>query len=142
MKSLVLNLSLLTAQNQVPGPLAGLGGSLLEETPTCTPAPATTTVPQEGLPSPPTILTSVFSFPGFPILKISFCAYDLNLGKSQHNNQLRECTQTQKKGPASSVFVLACGQLSCITSTVLDIFQVHLWVPEHPHLPPCPQSLI
>lgn len=74
-----------------------LRGSLLEETPTCAPAAATATVPQEGLP-PPLAVPTVFSFPGFPVLKVSFCAYDLNLGKSQHKHQLRECTQTQEKG--------------------------------------------
>lgn len=76
MRSLVLNLSLLTAQNWVPGPLTGLGGSRLAEGSECAPAPATPARCQKGLLSPLTVFTSLLSASQFP------CSKDLFLSPS------------------------------------------------------------
>lgn len=97
MRSLLLNLPLLTAQNWVPGPLASLGASRLGESQQCAPVPATAAIHGEGL-SSLTAYTSPLSASQVPYSKdlLSSPKPHVGLGglKDQHKNQRGERAQT------------------------------------------------
>lgn len=97
MRSLLLNLPLLTAQNWVPGPLAGLGAGRLGESQQCAPDPAATAIHGEGV-SSLTVYTSPLSASQVLYCKdlLSSPKPHFGLGglKDQRKNQCREYAQT------------------------------------------------